>query len=76
MSCLRDDADFGEEAEEPDFDEGVEIGEPCHYCGGKGHGIVGVDWESDDPINGPYEGESEECPCCGGSGSAEDCKFW
>jgi hypothetical protein len=56
-----------------------EDGEPqynCHYCGGEGSGIVGTDWDSDDPINGPYDGEVERCPCCRGSGKAEDCSFW
>ena len=48
----------------------------CHQCGGDGWGIVGVDWDSDDPINGPYVGEIEPCPCCGGSGKAEDCTYW
>ncbi|MDE2101858.1 MAG: hypothetical protein KGL39_31720 [Patescibacteria group bacterium] len=48
----------------------------CHYCGGAGWGIVGCDWDSRDPINGPYNGEVEECPCCGGTGNAEDCTFW
>jgi hypothetical protein len=42
----------------------------CHYCGGEGWGIVGTDWDSDDPINGPYDGEIEKCPCCHGSGRA------
>ena len=27
-------------------------------------------------VNGPYPGESQICPCCGGSGKAEDCTFW
>ena len=48
----------------------------CHYCGGAGWGFVGTDWDSDDPVNGPYDGESEKCPCCGGSGKAKDCTFW
>lgn len=48
----------------------------CHYCGGEGWGIVGCDWDSDDPINGPYDGEIQRCPCCGGSGMAKDCTFW
>lgn len=48
----------------------------CHYCGGKGWGIVGCDWDSDDPINGPYPGEVQKCPCCHGSGRSEDCTFW
>lgn len=52
----------------------------CLYCGGEGRGLVGCDWSSHDPINGPYDGEIEECPCCHGSGKAEDCTldctFW
>ena len=48
----------------------------CHYCGGDGWGIVGTDWDSDDPINGPYDGAIERCPCCHGSGLAKDCVFW
>jgi hypothetical protein len=50
--------------------------EYCHYCGGEGWGVIGNDWDSDDPINGPYPGEMERCPCCGGSGKAKDCVFW
>lgn len=50
--------------------------EPCHYCDGDGRGIVGVNWDCDDPVNGPYDGEIEECPCCGGSGKEEDATFW
>jgi hypothetical protein len=53
--------------DDPDF---------CHYCRGEGWGIIGVNWDSDDPINGPYDGEIQECPCCGGSGRAEDESFW
>jgi DnaJ-class molecular chaperone len=48
----------------------------CHYCDGDGWGLVGVDWDSDDPINGPYDGQSQRCPCCHGSGKAEDETFW
>ena len=48
----------------------------CWHCGGDGMGIVGTDWDCDDPINGPYPGEIETCPCCGGSGDAGDCRFW
>ena len=55
-----------------DFDEL----DRCHYCCGEGWGIVGTDWDSDDAINGPYDGETQRCPCCGGSGLAEDCIFW
>jgi hypothetical protein len=48
----------------------------CYYCGGQGVGIVGLDWDTDDAINGPYDGETEKCPCCNGSGLAKDCTFW
>ena len=48
----------------------------CWYCRGDRFGIVGVHWDSDDPINGPYDGEVERCPCCNGTGKAEDCTFW
>lgn len=48
----------------------------CWQCNGNGWGIVGLDWDCDDPINGPYDGEIEKCPCCRGSGRAEDCWYW
>lgn len=48
----------------------------CSYCGGDGWGIVGTDWDTDDAINGPYNGEIERCPNCGGSGNADDMTFW
>jgi len=48
----------------------------CTYCGGEGWGIVGVNWDSDDPINGPYDGDIERCPNCHGSGFARDMTFW
>ena len=48
----------------------------CWYCGGEGYGLVGVDWDCSDGINGPYDGESERCPCCHGSGKADDESFW
>ena len=51
-------------------------GRDCWYCGGEGYGIVGLDWDTDDAINGPYDGEVERCPCCKGSGDAKDCTFW
>lgn len=57
-----------------DYNDGID--DPCWHCGGDGGGIVGVDWDGDDPINGPYDGEYERCPCCGGSGLARDCTFW
>ena len=50
--------------------------EPCWRCNGHGWGIVGVDWDCEDAINGPYDGETEKCHCCGGSGKADDCTFW
>ena len=49
---------------------------PCYYCDGDGWGIVGVDWDSDDCINGPYDGDIERCPCCGGTGRGRDESFW
>lgn len=64
---------------EDSYDHGDDYAEPreeCWYCGGEGWGIVGTDWDSDDPINGPYDGETERCPNCHGSGKAEDCWFW
>jgi hypothetical protein len=48
----------------------------CHYCRGDGWGIIGTDWDCDDAINGPYDGQSERCPCCHGSGLAKDETFW
>jgi len=48
----------------------------CWHCDGEGWGVIGDDWDSSDPINGPYPGEIERCPCCRGSGKAEDCTFW
>jgi hypothetical protein len=50
--------------------------ESCHECQGDGIGHVGTDFECDDAINGPYDGELIDCPCCGGSGRAEDCRYW
>lgn len=47
----------------------------CHFCGGAGSGVVGDDWDNDDPIN-VDDGTFETCPCCGGSGRADDCTFW
>ncbi len=50
--------------------------EPCHYCHGDGFGIVGLDWDGADGVNGPYEGECETCPCCNGSSKEADATFW
>lgn len=57
-------------------DECPVCGGCCHTCGGEGWGVVGSDWDSDDPINGPYDGEIERCPNCRGSGKAKDCTYW
>lgn len=63
-----------------DDDQGEDYGDEetalCWRCGGDGWGIVGTDWDTDDAINGPYDGEVERCPCCGGSGKAKDCEYW
>lgn len=66
--CHEDERDYGEVT---DYDEP----HLCHFCGGDGWGIVGTDWDNDDPINQPY-GVVQECPCCHGSGKADDCTFW
>lgn len=65
---------LNDEWDDDDFD--YDPDRNCHYCGGEGWGVVGCDWDCDDPINGPYDGEIERCPCCHGSGKAEDCTFW
>jgi len=44
----------------------------CHYCDGDGWGIVGLDWDCEDGVNGPYNGETERCPNCHGSGLSND----
>lgn len=59
-----------------DSDQDDESHELCHLCGGDRWGIIGVDWDCDDPINGPYDGEIEQCPCCNGSGLEKDATFW
>lgn len=48
----------------------------CHTCQGQGWGIVGVDWDTDDGVNGPFDGDVVKCPNCHGSGKAEDCWYW
>lgn len=73
--------DYGHDPDEPECgncgeDECPICGAHCHYCCGDGYGVVGCDWDSDDPINGPYDGEIEKCPCCGGTGRGKDCTFW
>lgn len=58
----------------PDYPD--EDDDSCHYCGGDGWGIVGLDWDCEDGVNGPYNGEIGECPNCHGSGKAKDMTFW
>lgn len=65
-----------EYADDPDWDDDDYDQRECSHCGGEGWGIVGVDWDSDDAINGPYDGDTETCPNCGGSGDADDMTFW
>lgn len=48
----------------------------CWQCGGDKWVTIGLDIDCDDPINGPYDGETIKCPCCGGSGNAKDCTYW
>jgi hypothetical protein len=64
-------ADDDGEWDDRDDEEG-----PCRTCGGEGWGVVGLDWVCDDPINGPYDGEVDECPNCHGSGLARDMTYW
>ena len=61
-----------------DYDDDVydPENEACWYCHGDGWGIVGVDWDCEDGVNGPYDGDTERCPNCHGSGNAKDCTFW
>jgi len=58
------------------WDEDDRGDDTCWRCGGEGYGLIGADWDCDDPLNGPYDGEIEECNCCGGSGKAEDVRYW
>jgi hypothetical protein len=48
----------------------------CSHCDGNGWGIVGTDWDCEDGINGPYDGETEKCPWCHGSGKLKDVTSW
>lgn len=61
--------------EPPDHDYDDEE-RACWHCHGEGYGVIGDDWDCDDPINGPYDGEVQRCPCCNGTGNAKDCTFW
>jgi ribosomal protein S27AE len=44
----------------------------CPTCGGDGWCIVGLDYDVEDGVNGPFDGETERCPNCGGTGRAAD----
>ena len=63
-----------EEGDDYEYDDNQD--RDCSYCGGEGWGIVGADWDTDDAINGPFNGEIEQCPNCHGSGNADDMTFW
>ena len=69
-----------EEYDEPgcmcDDDDCPTCGRWCTECGGDGYGIVGVDWDPHDYINGPHPGEVELCRNCRGSGLAKDMTYW
>lgn len=72
--CDYPDRSIGSEWCDSWSDEPVHL---CWHCGGEGFGIVGVDWDQDDPINNdPPMDASDTCPCCRGSGLAKDCTFW
>ena len=60
-------------AEEQEAYEEFEWAE-CWHCCGEGWGFIGTDWD-DDPLWNP-PGSYVRCPCCGGSGEAQDCTFW
>lgn len=70
------DAEYDEEPDDERYWRDPDDEPVCWYCHGEGWGIVGNDWDSDDPINGPYDGDVQRCPNCGGSGNAKDCTFW
>ncbi len=68
---------MGDDDEEPGYDDpDDDFDGDCHYCHGEGWYMVGVDHDCDDGVNGPFDGEVVKCPCCGGTGDAEDCTFW
>lgn len=58
-------------AYEPEFDDCDDPGF-CHFCGGE-RMVEGSDMG--DPLW--YDVDAfYECPCCRGSGMADDCTFW
>jgi hypothetical protein len=62
-------------SEDIDDDDRLPKERVCWRCFGQGCGIVGTDWDNDDPLN-IDDGDTETCNCCGGSGLAEDCVYW
>ena len=49
----------------------------CWQCGGDGWVTVGLDIDQDDAINNdPPMHSTIKCPCCHGSGAADDCTYW
>lgn len=56
-------------------DECPQCGAPCSECHGDGCGILGVDFDNDDPLwNGP-DGRIVKCRNYGGSGLAKDMTY-
>lgn len=48
----------------------------CWQCGGDGWGVLGDDFSNTDPLWDGPDGQIVKCPCCHGSGKAEDCTYW
>lgn len=71
---------FDEDENEPDCmcgdDDCPMCNKDCWQCHGEGAVVIGGDWDSDDPVNGPYPGQIQRCPCCCGTGKAKDCTYW
>lgn len=61
-------SDFGDESDGED--------RHCWRCHGEGWGMVGVAWDVEDGVNGPYDDEIEECRRCNGSGLEKDAWYW
>jgi hypothetical protein len=57
------------------FYDGHKDPENCRFCGGKGWGIIGIDWERPDPGKPPFRGEVITCPCCLGRGKRVYCRY-
>lgn len=56
--------------------EHEEVDANCWQCGGEGSVMWGCDIDIGDPFWDPGEGEVTPCPCCRGSGNADDCLYW